>query len=34
MNAFVMFFARLIAFWVRQSSDSRETRLHAQLRAW
>jgi len=23
MNAFVMFFARLVAFWVRQSSDSR-----------
>ncbi len=25
MNAFVMFFARLVAFWVRQSSDSRNS---------
>jgi heat shock protein HtpX len=25
MNAFVMFFARLVAFWIRQSSDSRSS---------
>ena len=27
MNAFVMFFARLVAFWIRQSSDSRNSAM-------